>query len=79
MLTRKTPPKSAVEAGTIQRRGNFGIRAPRRHLVNPGNHLELTRAEIFQDVDLALAVYNSPHLEEVEYPKCLCFPAWQSP
>ena len=37
VLTRETPAKGAAQAGTIERRGDFGIGAPRRHFVNPGN------------------------------------------
>jgi hypothetical protein len=37
MLTREAPAKGAAQTGTIERRGDFCIRAPRRHSVNPGN------------------------------------------
>jgi len=37
VLTRETPAKSAAQAGSIERRGDFCIGAPRRHFVNPGN------------------------------------------
>jgi Resolvase, N terminal domain len=37
MLTGETPAKGAAQAGTIERCGDFCIRAPRRHSVNPGN------------------------------------------
>jgi hypothetical protein len=37
VLTRETPAKGAAQAGTIERRSDFCIGAPRRHFVNPGN------------------------------------------
>jgi Resolvase, N terminal domain len=37
VLTGVTPAKGAAQAGTIERRGDFCIRALRRHSVNPGN------------------------------------------
>jgi hypothetical protein len=37
VLTRETTAKGAAQAGTIERRGDFCIGAPRRHFVNPGN------------------------------------------
>src|SRR5689334_8224225 len=35
MLAGETPTKGAAQADTIERRGDFGIGAPRRHFVNP--------------------------------------------
>src|SRR3954454_14577905 len=37
VLTGEAPAKGTPQAGTIERRGDFCIRAPRRHSVNPGN------------------------------------------
>lgn len=37
VLTGEAPAKGATQAGTIERRGDFCVGAPRRHFVNPGN------------------------------------------
>jgi hypothetical protein len=37
VLTGEAPAKSAAQAGTIKRAGDFGVGAPRRHFMNPGN------------------------------------------